>query len=161
MCLWFVKIHGPQLIRTRTVWHTSTIDTNVVATTATVSTMSYTSFITISWARTKSHLCVWWGWKNVNHVCPWRKWGSRSNPHNDSILPERPRPYDSNELKQRSKSSTSVSPSVVAATTTQISDPPLRVSDMIEHTRVHLVSACEYLHPPCVFISFKFPHAGV
>ena len=71
----------------------------------------------------------------MNHVYPWGKWGSRSNPNRDSILPEKPRPYAINEPKHRSWSSTGVSPSVVSATNTlknfglhPILEPPLRVS---------------------------------
>ena len=62
--------------------------------------------------------CVWLSWQRVNHVCPWGRWGNWINLHNDWILPERPRPCASNELKQRSWIFTSVSPSVVASTTT-------------------------------------------
>ena len=61
--------------------------------------------------------CVWLTWQIVNRVYPWSKWANQSNPHNNSILPERPRPCSINEPKQRSWSFTNVSPSVVATAT--------------------------------------------
>ena len=59
LCLWSVKVHGPQLVCTQTTCCASTIVTIVASTTATIDTMYCTCFITISWARKESQLCVW------------------------------------------------------------------------------------------------------
>lgn len=95
---------------------------------ATPKMKTYTLKILNSWAKlpfldSKHWLNLSWNfyyvrlsWQRANHVCPWGRWGNLSNPHNDSILPEIPRPYASNEPKQRSWSSTNVLPSVVVTT---------------------------------------------
>ena len=116
--------------------------------------------------------CVWLSWQKVNHVCPWGKWGSRSNWHNNSILPERPRPCVINEKKQRRWNSTSVSASVVATTITlqnfglhPISEPPLRVSlDGCTHSGslrelVWVFAATLFVHFTQVFACWCQSHA--
>lgn len=43
----------------------------------------------------------------------------------------------------------------------QFQSLPWRVHLMTAHNRVHSVNSCEYLHPPCLFITFKSPHVYV
>ena len=72
LCLWFVEVHGPQLICTWTVRRTFTTATSITTATVTNVKMYCTCFISISWARKETQLHVWWGWSWPCGITPQR-----------------------------------------------------------------------------------------
>lgn len=72
LCLWSIKVHGPQLVCTRAVWRASTTATTIATGNATIGTIHCTCFISISWAWKESQLRAWLGWSWSCRITP--KW---------------------------------------------------------------------------------------
>lgn len=70
LCLWSIKVHGPQLVCTWAVWCASTIATSVATSTSTIGTTHFACFTTTSWAWKESQLHVWWGWSWSCRITP-------------------------------------------------------------------------------------------